>query len=529
MGLYDSPQTAEQPVFWLDYQSVNTAVFGEPLSGKTNLLKTIIKEITLQSNQKKLKENIYIIDFGGSLNSFSALPNVCACFNNRNEENIRRIFKTVDKELENKEVYLNGVSYRQAFESDPVNCPAHTLLIIENINSFLSDERYSYYQEEFLRLCREGISKGLSIIITGNDLSGLGRYLSNFKQRIAFEMPLDSYFELFNKKVNKPINIQGRGLLNNDSEVVEFQSFLPFAYSLSELGGFVNEKSEEEEYIRELVLSSSVNDYSNKLNSFPEKLTNENISEYSELVIKEDTGSVVIGLDYYDHLPVRIDFKRNRCIGIYGKRQFGKSNALRTIINGLKNNKEIRFVYFDDGREELKEYRQSDSSFESEFYFTDFQSFRTFLIANNYIETRDSKVSNSNPFTVFVMQSKSVYSSPEANSFMQGPFLNMINNAEALGYLFVFSDIRRFSDAETRTILNNSLSVALLLDSIGDFVKDKGSNSVFGELDAKELSSEYAKCSVGDGYHYDVLSDKITKLKFLLSPKTMRGVSYENN
>ena len=37
----------------------------------------------------------------------------------------------------------------------------------------------------------------------------------------------------------------------------------------------------------------------------------------------------------------------------------------------------------------------------------------------------------------------------------------------------------------------------------------------FGEMDAKELKSLYAKCEVGDGYCYQIEEDELKKLKFL--------------
>lgn len=38
---------------------------------------------------------------------------------------------------------------------------------------------------------------------------------------------------------------------------------------------------------------------------------------------------------------------------------------------------------------------------------------------------------------------------------------------------------------------------------------------MFGEMDAKELKAEYAKCSVGDGYIYNTETDVLQKLKFI--------------
>ena len=91
----------------------------------------------------------------------------------------------------------------------------------------------------------------------------------------------------------------------------------------------------------------------------------------------------------------------------------------------------------------------------------------------------------------------------------------MIAGAEERGYLFIFSDVQRISDSYEQTTFNNLIASAFLLDNIGDFVGDRGNKSVFGEMDARELKVEYAKCSVGDGYFYDTEADKLKKLRVL--------------
>ena len=57
--------------------------------------------------------------------------------------------------------------------------------------------------------------------------------------------------------------------------------------------------------------------------------------------------------------------------------------------------------------------------------------------------------------------------------------------------------------------------MAFLLDNIAEFVSDRGSRSVFGEMDPKELKNEYAKCELGDGYYYDIESDELKKIKLI--------------
>lgn len=130
----------------------------------------------------------------------------------------------------------------------------------------------------------------------------------------------------------------------------------------------------------------------------------------------------------------------------------------------------------------------------------------------------DSVISDDTPYTVFVLQSKALYqSSVDATYLMREWIPEMIGNADARNYLFIFSDVRNISAPEVRIPFNNSISVAFVLDNIGEFVADKGSKSVFGEMDSRELKAEYAKCSVGDGYYYDVEADVLEKLRFIKS------------
>lgn len=63
-----------------------------------------------------------------------------------------------------------------------------------------------------------------------------------------------------------------------------------------------------------------------------------------------------MGLDYVDFCPVTIDLGKSHVIVIYGKKEFGKTNLLKLLINGLVEQKEdIRLVFFDDGRNQLSE------------------------------------------------------------------------------------------------------------------------------------------------------------------------------
>ena len=323
MGIYDAPQQQEQPIFYLDLLKNNIAVFGGPMTGKTTFVKTLLFRLN-QNMDRKPEENTYILDFGGNIGRFGQLPSVCACFDSSNEENIKRVFKALESRLAENATILGSDNFFSFALNTSDRCPPHLTLIIENLNAFLSDDRYSTYRDKLLHFCRDGLSKGLSVVITANDVVGTNRIMSYFGQKVAFEMPADSYFEIFNAKVAKPMKIPGRGLINLDSNIFEFQAFLPYT---------------EEVQLDRLCLRGMKRSKSNRLIGFPDVLTPENCSQYSTIEVKnvEHSNTVLIGLDYYEQRPIQIDLSECRSIGIYGKRQFGKSNLLRLTYEKTKN------------------------------------------------------------------------------------------------------------------------------------------------------------------------------------------------
>lgn len=516
IGQYDAPQIQKQPIFYLDPYRSHIAVFGAPMSGKTTFVKTLL--VRLHENMDQVPgEDIYLIDFGGNIGAYGKLPNVCACFDNSNEENIKRVFRTIEKRLAENTKVLESQSYYAVAEKTPEKAPKHIFLIIDNINAFVADERYASYQERLIRLCRDGLSKGLTVVISGNETTGINRLLANFGQKIAFEMPSESYYDIFNAKVNKPMKIPGRGVINVEAATYEFQCFLPFP------------ALEDEAPLEELLKRTAAYPNEHRMASFAELLTRENFADYCATDCPPDGGDrIVVGLDYYEHKPVAVNIAESRSIAIYGKRQFGKSNLLTVLLEGVKASKpEAQFVFLDDGRKQLLPFFTPGSKQISEnaVYLTEVSALRDYLTENGYGGLRRSAIApplpktaeiTQTPFTVFVLQAKTLFrNSPDAKYLMGTWIPLMIGDAEKRDYLFIFSDVGNISEAEIRAPFNDNVSVAFLLDNIGDFVAEKGSKSVFGEMDARELKAEYAKCSIGDGYMYDVEADELQKLKFI--------------
>ncbi|MCL2808201.1 MAG: FtsK/SpoIIIE domain-containing protein [Coriobacteriia bacterium] len=565
LGKFDIPIIQMQPPFVIDLLDSNVFIFGSAMSGKTTFLKALINILHKQYNEKQ--EQIFILDFGGALSEYKEMPLVSAYFDNSNEEYVKRVFKIMESILRKNVKELDGKNFRDADKQ-----PLHTTLIIDNLNAFIDEPRYFSYGEKLAKLCRDGLSKGITIVITAAETKGVTSYLGSFKQKVALEMPQDKYLDIFIAKVDMIGNNPGHGFANvtvkPEGATGTFQMNLPYEvqcvlpFSQEDAEGGTDTKEAFLERIKEK-FSYQNNQYSKrvkKYQTFPNELTRDDYERLKQQP-KSDKGSlerlVSVGLDYVDFYPVGVDLKKQPVVVIYGKKEFGKTNLLHLLISGFEDKeKETRFVFFDDGRNQLKPIYDSMNSTtdsvlinrfeERELALNDgtvvtrklspLQQFYVYLnenyasldkrfLAGMYGVSKElSKEFNKipgcsteqTPFTVFVVQSKMVYLSAVENKYFINTILSqLVAVAGEQGFAFVFSDVQRISDAEQNAFFNNMASVVFLLDNIAEFASERGQKTIFGSMDIKSLREDYAKCEKGDGYFYDVEADSLLKLKFI--------------
>lgn len=366
LGKFDIPIIQQQPPFEVDLLDTNLLLFGASMSGKSTFLRTLINILHKQFNETQ--EQIFLLDFGETLSDLEAMPLVAACFDNSNEEYVKRVFKIMDVVLKENIKVLNGKNYRDCDRQ-----PIHTTLIIDNVNAFLDEPRYANYGEKLAKLCRDGLSRGITVVMTASETKGMTPYLNTFKQKIAFEMPPDKYMEIFNSKVGAISNYPGHGFANvtvkPKNVTGTFRMNLPYEVQCTApyIGPEIraehpNDPSNtREEYARKLrdKFGYTADGYQRtvkKYRTFPKELTK---ADYFELLTADgaavvDKNLIPVGLDYVDFRPVGIDLKNNHVIAIYGKKEFGKTNLLNLILSRFaEDHPKARFVLFDDGRKQL--------------------------------------------------------------------------------------------------------------------------------------------------------------------------------
>ena len=546
LGRYDDPENQLQDDYWVDLYRSNIAVFGTAMSGKTIVLKTLLVRIH-QIKEVKGKEEIYILDFNNGLQLYGNLPYVKACFDGTNDENVRRIFKIVEEKFSEYSKILAGKVYNQCPAEER---PPHITFLLDGLNSFFTDGKYESYKELLLKLSRDGLAKGITIVFAANEFSGgIGRMMGGFNRIIAFDLPKEKYSELFSSKVEKPILLKGRGIANIDTDAFEFQAYYP--YNFEKFPGTDGEEKALEELMENMKRYYDVDiekAAKERLKTFTSDLDAETWSEYIENEYENPAyqkGFLTVGLDYFKFMPISINLKEANVIAIYGKKRSGKSNLLRLILYGALGIQGVRFVFWEDKRNGLKDVidvvkqdiiesfpeigsPEEKPDFPSWKVIMDKEAFFKFIEEEAYYnipkdiysEEEEEKIQKKeHPFTVFVIQSKQFFLLVQGRIGTQviNRLAAFMGSASDENVLFIFADAQNITESETRMYFNNSIKYAFLLEDIVRFIREnKGQHTVFGTQDMEELKERFGKCEAGDGYLFDIeQSDEVMKFKML--------------
>lgn len=360
IGIYDDPDNQYQGLANVKISNENTIIIGSSQSGKTNLLQTVIRGLTSAYSPGEL--NIYIIDFASMvLKNFEKLNHVGGVVCPPDDEKLKNLFKLLHDEIEiRKEKLIEvGVSsfnaYKEAGETDL----PQIVLIIDNFAAL--KELYFQDGDELLTLCREGLSVGISIILTNSQTSGIGyKYMSNFSYKIAmFCNDSSEYATLFNQRSEHIANIPGRCLIETNKKILECQVFLAFKgeKEIDRVGAIKDFISLQNQKNKGM--------YSKMIPVIPETLTDVFIeNEFSNYM--QERFNIVIGIDYETVTPFLLNLAQVGCFAISGKEELGKDNFVKYIMSMLDRiySKQSQ-VYIIDGIERelsgLKEKKNTET------------------------------------------------------------------------------------------------------------------------------------------------------------------------
>lgn len=352
VGIYDDPEQQMQNQVYIELSKDNTYIVGSSQSGKTVLLQTIIYGLIKQCDPNEV--NLYLIDCGSMvLRIFESSKHVGGVVLSNEEEKCQNLFKLINYtiiERKQKMSELGIGNYAAYLEAGYKEMPL-MVVIIDNMAAF--KEYFPDQNDELNSITREAQSVGISFVITATTTNALNyRAQANFGQKLILNCNDDGeYSNIFGHCRQTPKEVAGRGLLQLDKRILEFQVAI-FGNSTKEA-----ERSNE---IREFI--SNVNNKASisatKIPMVPEKLSlTETFAENPQLFKNKQV--IPIGMNYSDVQFESVDLNLLGSLSLVGNNFSSRTNFLINILKCLSktivfHNLEITIV--DDKSSSLNEF-----------------------------------------------------------------------------------------------------------------------------------------------------------------------------
>lgn len=348
VGIYDDPDHQRQEVAMIPYDE-NIIIIGSAQMGKTNLLMTIIRRYCELYSPDEL--SIYILDFSSMiLKNFEKLAYVGGVVCASEDEKLGNFFRFLSDEIDyrRKKLVEKGVSSFSSYvEAGNVDL-ARFVVILDNYA--MLKELYPNENEMLGNLLREGMTVGITFIMTNSIITGVGfKILSNISYRMAFYSNDSSVFvNLFGRAKYCPDEIPGRCVLSLAKEVYETQIFVGF--------------SGEKEIERVQGIHSWIDDMNAKypgkkairIPEIPDVLYASDLRDVSDDVIR-------LGLSYGEINQISINPMRSNELTIVGRSHAGKTNFIKHIIKEFSCISKDGAIYiFDDYNSKYKDYTNAN-------------------------------------------------------------------------------------------------------------------------------------------------------------------------
>lgn len=321
IGIYDDPEHKTQGVNTISLVNSNLMIIGSSQMGKTNLLQSVIRNLAERYSPKDVA--IYILDFASQLlRKYEDLNHVGGVVTSTDDEKLKHLMQLLDHEFSTrKEKFTRaGVTSLAAYREQGGTDIPHIVVIIDNFTAL----KELYFQEdaELIRLCRDGLAVGITVVAANSQTKGISyKYLSFFDSRIAFyNNDSSEYGNLFDHCRETVDKIPGRCLSIHDNRLLDCQTFLAFDGNLnSAIAEFVAKIHSQHGYHRAA-----------RIPELPETLTTADlINQCAEFY--QTPYSIALGLDYETVDPVVRNVRRAGCLSLSG----GSSEAQSAFLTGV--------------------------------------------------------------------------------------------------------------------------------------------------------------------------------------------------
>lgn len=357
LGQADDPENQSQLLLTADLlRDGHMAVCGGAGSGKSTFLQTALYGFV----RRYPPENVWIygLDLGdGMLSAFAEAPHVGGILCEKDEDKLPRFFHMLGRMAEERRKRLAGGTFEQRNRQPGDNFPA-ILIFVDNYETF-REKTEDRYEAEILRICREGRSCGIYLILSGNGagIHGIpGRILDHMGRVFCLELPDPyAYGELLRRSRTEILperGVRGRGLAICGGPVLEFQTALAL-----EAGSDYERMEQIRARCREMQ-DIFLTGLPERIPEIPEKPVWSvfcNSGDFREKA--KDAGLLPVGYDRESGEVYALSLQELFCYCICGASGSGKTNFLKIgILSALE--KESKVCIADSAEGELRRFSQ---------------------------------------------------------------------------------------------------------------------------------------------------------------------------
>lgn len=332
IGEYDDPANQKQDIYTLNLTNTgNLLVFGNPGSGKENLLQTLIYSICLYHSVDEV--NFYILDFGAEiLKIFNNMPHVGDIALIDDDDKVLSLFTMIEREMnKRKELFSEyGGNYNDYIKNSGKKIP----FIINVINGFEAfAENHPKSVSYFELLLRDCTKYGIVFIVTSITAGAVGSKAKElFNNKIATQLsdPFNYRYELDSPLGLVPANTFGRGVAKFEKTAYEFQT------------AYIYLKDKINDTIKDSINRYAQSKKAKKIPIVPEYVNFDSILPYIE-----EISNVPLGVNIYNANIEKYDFKKNKVTRILGNNVLSDLSFIKDLVKIMDTLPNIVFRIID--------------------------------------------------------------------------------------------------------------------------------------------------------------------------------------
>ena len=339
IGEYDDPFNQKQGIVKFNFlKNGNIIVYGNAESGKETLLSTMIYDLitTYTTNEVEL----YILDFGTeALRIYNGTPQVGDVVLINDSEKIGRFFDMIQEEIKARKTILQDYNGDYELYLRTGKKPMPMLIVAINNYDAFAEIYEDKYEDILLTLSREATKCGIIFVVTVSQFNSMRYRLSqNFRQRIALQLNVDNdYYNIFEKVGKKrPSNIFGRGLVDINDEIYEFQTAK--VCKAEEYNSFIKEKIDK--------LKREIKYIANPIPALPEVVT---INDLKKNI--NDLSNLPVGIFDKNLRVCTYNFKKDFINMVISRDIETAAQFVYNLIEEIETMKDIKVYIFDAERE----------------------------------------------------------------------------------------------------------------------------------------------------------------------------------